>query len=209
VDLPEHVLDYRSVFLDQEAMVTNTLPTDTSYGQRLYTNAAGFGIKMNVVLMGADRTSMHKPEFCLRGAGWQIDRSEQFQVPIERPFHYELPVVRKLLSVRATVDGQPTTVRGVFVYWFVADKVVRADETGLGRMLSRFKTLLTTGEMQRWAYVICTANCYPGQEDATFERLKAFIGAAVPDFQLATPAAPPAQAQSTAQSTGASGVSAR
>jgi hypothetical protein len=48
--------------------------------------------------------------------------------------------------------------------------------------------------MERWAYVVCSAVCFPGQEDATFERLKKFMVAAVPEFQL-TPRPEPAAAR--------------
>jgi hypothetical protein len=39
--------------------------------------------------------------------------------------------------------------------------------------------------LQRWAYVACFAVCDPGQEDATFERVRKWIAEAVPQFQLA------------------------
>ena len=52
-------------------------------------------------------------------------------------------------------------------------------------MWSIAKDLLTTGVMQRWAYVICFTVCPLGQEDAAYDRLKDFIAASVPEFQLA------------------------
>jgi hypothetical protein len=58
------------------------------------------------------------------------------------------------------------------------------------------KHLLRTGELQRWAYVSVFAVCAPGQEDAAFERIKRFIAAAVPEFQL-TPRAQPSVAAAT------------
>jgi hypothetical protein len=45
--------------------------------------------------------------------------------------------------------------------------------------------LLTTGVLQRWAYISYFAVCEPGQEDAAFERVKKLIVASVPEFQLA------------------------
>jgi hypothetical protein len=48
--------------------------------------------------------------------------------------------------------------------------------------------------LQRWAYVACISPCAPGQEDATFARMKKFIAAAVPEFQLTPPPAGPAVA---------------
>jgi len=52
------------------------------------------------------------------------------------------------------------------------------------RMWSMAKHLLKTGVLQRWAYVSCFAVCPPGSEEATFERMRQFIAASVPEFQL-------------------------
>src|SRR5437879_2461218 len=52
VELPEKVLDYESESLEPDAIVTNTLPRDTSYGHRNYKAADGFQIQVNTVLMG-------------------------------------------------------------------------------------------------------------------------------------------------------------
>lgn len=189
VVLPERVLHYESEWIEPDPLVTNTLPADTSYGQRRYFDPANPDdqLQLTVVLMGADRTSIHKPQFCLEGAGWRIDgnRSLETTVPIERPVRYELPVIR-LVSTRVmrNAEGAPVTYRGVYVYWFVADGVLSGDMSGADRMWQMAKHLLFTGELQRWAYVSVFGVCAPGQEDATFERIKRFIAAAVPEFQL-------------------------
>ncbi|MCX8091172.1 MAG: EpsI family protein [Verrucomicrobiae bacterium] len=198
VVLPERVLHYESEWIEPDALVTNTLPADTSYGQRRYfdPNNPEDQLQLSVVLMGADRTSLHKPQFCLEGAGWQIDGnwSLETSVPIERPQRYELPIIR-LVSTRVvqTAQGAPVTYRGVYVYWFVADGALSGDMSGLDRMWRMAKHLLRTGELQRWAYVSLFAVCAPGQEEATFDRIKRFIAAAVPEFQL-TPRAEAAAA---------------
>src|SRR5262245_49023294 len=72
--LPEKVLDYKSAPIEISEVETNMLPKDTSFGRRLYEAADGFHIQASVVLMGADRTSLHKPQFCFQGQGWAIDQ---------------------------------------------------------------------------------------------------------------------------------------
>src|SRR5437016_4531047 len=88
VNLPEKVLDYESEDVEPDAITTNTLPADTSYGHRNYKASDGFQIQVSAVLMGTDRTSLHKPQFCLEGAGWHINQasSEQTRVHVERPY---------------------------------------------------------------------------------------------------------------------------
>ena len=189
VELPEHVLDYQSEVIEPDAIVTNTLPRDTSYGSRRYVAADKFQIVANVVLMGTDRTSLHKPQFCLEGQGWRIDQaaSSEARVHINKPNSYDLPVVKLLCSHEINNNGQRGTLRGVYVYWYVTDGMSSASTSGIQRMWWMAKEMFRTGILQRWAYVSCFCVCAPGQEEATFERMQQFIAASVPDFQMAAP----------------------
>lgn len=186
VVLPENVLDYTSIWRTQDAIVTNTLPADTSYGMRIYTAQDNFWIQTSVVLMGYDRTSHHKPQFCLTGAGWNIDPnvSKMESIHMNHPVEYDLPVIKLISTRQQLMDGKPMKLRSLYVYWFVSDNEVSGDESGLSRMWSMGKELVQTGVLHRWAYVSCFAPCLPGQEDATYERIKEFIKAATPQFQL-------------------------
>jgi hypothetical protein len=191
VELPKLVLDYSSTNIDVDKMTLDTLPQDTSFGQRRYHALDGFDALINVVLMGKDRSSMHKPQFCLEGAGWHIDQAatRSTSIRVDRPVPYDLPVVRLIADGRFMLQGEPVTARCVYVYWFVTDGELSAGDSGFDRMWKMSRNLLRTGIWQRWAYVSCMAVCAPGQEEAVFERQKQLIAAAVPEFQL-TPRAP-------------------
>jgi EpsI family protein len=190
IDLPEFVLNYTSHPLPVTQTELDWLPQDTTYGRRAYKAPDDFGIMLSVVLMGKDRSSIHKPEICLTGQGWKITDSDHLSVFIDRPHPYELPVSRLMASKQ--VDG--TTWRSIYVFWFVADGQITA---GYGdRMWRMARELLRTGTLQRWAYVACLAYCAPGQEEITFERMKEFIAASVPEFQIAA-GTPPTVSQET------------
>ena len=195
VDLPEHVLDYESQWLETDDVVLGTLPPDTSFGTRRYTEPDNFQVLLNVVLMGTDRTSLHKPQFCLTGSGWNIDQSAsvETQVHLEQPLSYDLPVVKLIANKEVTDNGEKKVMRGVYVYWFVADDALSAGVGGFERMWLMASKLVRTGVLQRWAYVTCFSVCAPGQEDAVYERMTKFIAESVPQFQL-MPKAPVATA---------------
>jgi hypothetical protein len=184
VDLPELVLNYWSEAIETEKLVLDFLPKDTSFGQRRYTAPDGFQTIMNVVLMGTDRTSHHRPEFCLTGTGWEIDSngSQMTTIPIERPVPYELPVMKLVTTKQITKNGQAVTGRGIYVYWYVADHAYTASHNQKVWLMA--KEILRTGVLPRWAYVTCFSVCAPGQEQATYERMKKFIASSVPEFQL-------------------------
>ena len=184
--LPERVLDYVSSPVGLTRLELDWLPKDTTFGRRYYKSPDGFEMLLSIVLMGTDRTSIHKPQYCLTGQGWNINSPESgvTAVRIERPHPYQLPVMKLMTTAyRDKPDGQKYAVRGIYVYWFVADGELTADH--LQRMWWMARDLVCTGTLQRWAYVGCFAICLPGEEEPTFERMKQFIAAAVPDFQLA------------------------
>ena len=183
--LPESVLNYSSAPLEQAPIVLETLPKDTSFGQRVYQSPDQSWIQVNVVLMGADRTSLHKPQICMPGQGFVIEKTEQVEIPMQHPSPHELPVI-KLTIRKDNADGQGHALHGLFVYWFVADGQVSADPSALRRMWLSSKHLFLTGELQRWAYVTCFTTFPDGGATAAFERMQQFIAAAVPEFQTAT-----------------------
>jgi hypothetical protein len=183
VFLPPRVLDYESRAGVVPHVTVQTLPKDTSYGMRFYANTNGHYIDCQVVLMGTDRTSIHKPQYCLRGSGLEIVASAAATVRVAKPHPYDLPIMKlKLRGEGRDPEGNPRSVGGVFVYWFVAEDALTASH--MDRVMRMSRHMLTTGELQRWAYVMCYTLCEPGEEEAAFERLREFIAASVPEFQI-------------------------
>lgn len=193
VYLPERVLDFSSIPTPISAAELITLPKDTTFGRRTYTNSAGFFFTSSIVLMGKDRTSIHKPQFCLTGQGWNISQSEICALKIEKPNPYVLPVMKLTLSQQQTGNSGQTIVRsGLYVYWFVSEKKLTAEHGR--RVWSMVEELLKEGTLERWAYASYFTVCSPGEEEATFQKLAAVIQASVPEFQLPTGnLRPPAQ----------------
>ncbi|MGO9200767.1 MAG: exosortase-associated EpsI family protein [Limisphaerales bacterium] len=184
IELPEQVLDYTSKPLEVDKLVLDFLPPDTSFGQRCYIAPDHSWIQIRAVLMGTDRTSLHKPEICLGGSGLRIDDadSNEERIPIPGPRPYDLPVM-KLVTIPETKGAREQDAqRLLYVYWFVADGERTARHSQ--RMWWMVRDMLRTGVLQRWAYIAALSPCAPGQEQATFERMKKFIAAAVPQFQL-------------------------
>jgi hypothetical protein len=184
VVLPETLPGYQSQALEQSPVVTNTLPPDTSYGQRIYSTADGFRSLVNVVLMGSSRSSIHQPQICLTAQGWSInDAASRVElVRMDRPIPYDLPVMRLEASRPAELNGQAVTEKGIYVYWFVdADRLTAVHSHRMWWMAS---DMVLKNVLDRWAYVSLFAVCGPGQEEATYDRMKKLIVASVPEFQL-------------------------
>lgn len=183
--------------LDGHAVVVNPiprmeldyLPPDTSYARRTYVPKEGKPrIQASVVLMGTDRTSIHRPEYCLTGQGWNIRQKREATVPITLPRPYSLRVQRYDMSYSGMAEGRPVQRSGIYVFWFVADG--QLTHSHLERQWWLIRDLLLKQVLQRWAYVAFFADCNPGEEDATYQAIAHLIQSAVPDFQLTAEARP-------------------
>ncbi len=185
VHLPERVLSYTSSEVPPTQIELDTLPKDTTFGRRVYTAPDGFQLQMTVVLMGTDRTSIHKPEYCLTSQGWTITQQESTTIPIARPHPYALPV-RKFSTAIVAQDtaGKAIPWRGLYVFWFVCEN--RLTSSHFSRIGWITRELLLHGTLPRWAYASCLVTFPPGKEDLAYQRLEEFLSASVPEFQITT-----------------------
>jgi hypothetical protein len=192
IDLPAQVLNFTSTNVPEDDVTLNYLPKDTSFAERYYMSPDdAFSASATIILMGADRTSIHRPEYCLVGQGFACDEKEVVNIPVEGRQPYQLPVSKwKVSRWVQQPDGQNVKQSGIYVFWFVADNEQTTGNVAFQCYLVR--DLLFKGVLQRWAYISYFSACPPGQEEATFERMKQLIAAAVPEFQL-----PPKPAKAT------------
>lgn len=184
VFLPERVGEYTSTNLPVEKIELEMLPPDTTYGRRAY-HSSDAAIMTSVVLMGTDRTSIHKPQYCLTGQGESIVANEVITIPIAEPHPYELKVMKLSTTKQHPLGGGKfATISGIYLYWFVADGHLTPHHGE--RMWLMGRDLITKGLLQRWAYVAYFSRCLPGQESILLERMKRFVAASVPEFQTTT-----------------------
>jgi hypothetical protein len=188
IDFPTNTPGYEARVLPVNTEVEKALPADTSIGQMIYQDSAGRDTLAVAVMMGTDRTSIHKPQFCLAGQGWAIDnsRSQRTTVHFDRPHPLDMPVIKLVASREVESGGSRARYSCVFVYWLVsADDVVADHNQLMWRITSH---ILHTGELQRWSYLYFMAICNPGQEDAAFAQIARAMNAVVPEVQLTWPA---------------------
>ena len=183
--LPAAVPGYTSEILTNSEQVLKVLPADSSFRVRLYKADDGFFSQVSAVLMGSDRSSIHRPQICLTGQGWAIDShfSDVETIPMARPVPYDLPVNKLVATKQAKDDGgNVQNVSGIYVYWYVdADRVTASVNEWMLWWVPR--DLLLHGILERWAYMSYFCACAPGQEAATYERMKKLIALTVPEFQ--------------------------
>lgn len=189
VALPVHIPGYEGRLASITRLELDYLPQDTTYARRIYSiPSERFSVQASAVLMGTDRTSIHRPEYCLTGQGWNIVRQTATNIPIQKPTPYSLPVQRYDVVYQGEIDGRPAVRSGVYVFWFVAEGQLTSSH--LDRQWSLIRNLLLHQTLQRWAYISFFADCAPGDENQTFQRIAQIAANSVPEFQLTTGTSP-------------------
>ena len=183
VELPTYLgSDWMGRRVEPAPIERAILPPDTGFSRKLYVNLEkpGESVLLSIVLSGRDRTSIHRPELCLVGQGWTIDRASRhrFSYPGVAAAAFDATV----LSVHREVadGGGRRSVPEVVVYWFVGDDRVVA--TQLGRMLFDAWNRLTRGRAPRWAYVFLQTGAEPGVETGV-ARIQGILDLALPAFE--------------------------
>ena len=167
------------------------LPADTTYARKTYGPLGAprsDRILCSIILSGAEKRSIHRPERCLPAQNWRIDSSETIHVQLESG--RTLGVTALLLEKPATLsDGTPFQLRSYFLYWFVGKDVTTPSNTE--RLLLTNWDLLAHRVNQRWAYVIVQANITHDwnpdglTQEQTLAMLEQFIHDSVPTYMKA------------------------
>jgi hypothetical protein len=182
IDLPTQVMDFVSKPVPPTLQETNMLPQDTSIVKRHYTSPdVTNGISITVVMMGTDRTSIHKPQYCISGQGWAITKKEARNISIPGTSGYSLPAMRWTLeNAYKDEGGKVHPIRGFYLFWFTAENEV----TGEHPFWRIMRKVLLTGVLPRWSYVSYFCYFRPEAEPEMAEQLTKFVVASAPSFQL-------------------------
>ena len=132
------------------AVEWSLLPDDTAVIKKLYEQPDRASLVASIVLSGADRTSIHRPQICLVGGGQEIVATHTRRIVLPDG-HVVRVTVLDLLWRGQAKDGRTLSRERYFAYWFVgphhetASHWVRMFWMGMERILG--------GVTHRWAYV--------------------------------------------------------
>src|ERR1700737_2406534 len=181
MNLPDSIGNYIGFNADITESERLILPRDTEFAKKQYSGFDLPEIATEIVLSGAQRQSIHRPQVCLVGQGWAIQKEETIPIALADGREQK---VRKLTLVR-TQDGMQ--IVGYFIYWFIGkdkttdDHMERIFLTSWDRIVHRVN--------HRWAYVIVNS-ILPSQPTVTaLERQKvlsdlvSFTGELIPQIQ--------------------------
>ena len=133
------------------------LPKDTEFAKKRYVGSAPVDVSCEIVLSGAAKSSIHRPQVCLIAQGWTIYQEQT--IPITFPNGHSQEV--RVLMIGRKEEGKVFT--GYLIYWYVGKDRTTADN---------FKRILLTSwdrvvrrVNHRWAYVTISG-ALPGGSDS-------------------------------------------
>ena len=147
---------------------------------------------VSIVLSGAEKRSIHRPEVCLPAQGWQIRSAHGREVRLDDGRTLPVTVLTVARNVQFA-NGRDGVLSSKVFYWFVGKDVVTASNwkrvflTSYDRVFHQLN--------HRWAYVMVqtyvTEGIRPGGRNGpdTEEFLDGFLSGLVPQFQ-APPSGP-------------------
>lgn len=125
--LPSGVGRFLGEAVEPDKVELELLPSDTQLAKMRYHTAALRADRrdqadVTLVLAGAERRSIHRPEVCLQGQGWTLVASQVLPVEITpgRPLEVKDLLIEKPVQLK---DGRRKTLRAHYVYWFVGTDV--------------------------------------------------------------------------------------
>jgi len=156
--LPTAVGRFLGQPLEMDAAEKDLLPADTQMVKMHY-RSPGLPedrdlAQVTLVLAGAERRSIHRPEVCLNGQGWTLLDSRI--VPVEIAPGHDL-MVKDLLVEREMrlADGTSKKLRAHYVYWFIGTDVT-TPSNAVRVWLSTWDNI-SRNVNHRWAYASVTA----------------------------------------------------
>lgn len=126
------------------------LPADTQILKKIYEHPFHPPTLASIVLSGASRTSIHRPQICLVGEGREITGTQVIKVPI--PGRKPLKVtILDMLTRQQDAQGRWTKYASYYAYWFVSPD----HETPYHgeRMFWMAYDRIFRGISHRWAYI--------------------------------------------------------
>lgn len=183
--LPEFIgTEWIGQRVDVTAAEREVLPPDTGYSRRNYVSVQdrAHQVFVSIVLSGRDRSSIHRPELCVVGQGWNIVERE------ERTLHLasaqELPVT--LLRIQREVTergGERRTVSCWLAYWFVGREVQVPSHASMIWRSSLDRLLHFQAD--RWAYVLAQAPLAAGESEG-LRQIEEVLSAVWPQVKRAS-----------------------
>lgn len=147
------------------------LPKDTMLLRKQYRHPSGEDVLVSILVTGAERWSIHRPQWCIPSQGHIIERTRVIKIPLRSGESLALT----LLDLKKDEDthlGSVRCVTSAYAYWFV-DKKHETPYHG-ERLFWMAIDNIFRGISQRWAFISIVTDRQEGS-DEHIKKIRDFI----------------------------------
>lgn len=138
------------------------LSKDSTLERRIYYKPGENKYVVSIVTSGRDRTSIHTPQTCLKGQGYNI--LDQYPAVLDLADRRPLKIM--ILNLKKELPSQTNSQYFLYAYWFVSKEYETPYH--IKRILLMAFDNLFRGRSSRWAYVsvmVTTTETYDGRAE--------------------------------------------
>jgi EpsI family protein len=177
-----HVPLSRTKEVPVDFITRKVLPPGTEFLRKWYRSARpaepASNISTTIIISGSDKRSIHRPERCLQGQGWQVVSRDRMAVPRSAGAQENLVVTRLVVrDVWLTAEGKKGERKDVVFYWFMGHN--RLTGSNLRRLAYTAWDRMARGLNYRWSYALLRSPVY-GSVRETSEALSQFVSQLLP-----------------------------
>jgi hypothetical protein len=159
MSLPQSLGDFYGKDLPLSEGERVVLPKDTEIIKKAYTDASGDVVNAQIVLSGAEKRSIHRPELCLPAQGWSITSRET--MPVRLDDGRNLVVMKDTITRQIEISpGVTKPLTSLFCYWFIGDGTTTSSH--VMRVFLTSWDRIVHGKNHRWAYAAVSAPVLQG-----------------------------------------------
>ncbi len=136
----------------------DVLPKDTTFIKSSYTNETGGRVFVSIVLSGAERGSIHRPQRCLPGQGHKNLAEHTMTVPLN-----DKEISLRVIESDVMGYDQKVAYNSYYAYWFAG--LDRETSSHYMRMFWLAWDRVVRSQAHRWAYISVSGERVDGSKD--------------------------------------------
>jgi len=145
MELPDSIPGYLGFNEEPSFAELQILPADTQFAKKRYVGGGSADVNCEIVLSGATKSSIHRPQVCLVAQGWTIEQEQTVPIALEDGRSQNV----RVLTVSRREEGK--VYSGYYIYWYVGKD--RTTEDNFRRILLTSWDRVVRRVNHRWAYV--------------------------------------------------------
>jgi len=126
------------------------LPANTVLVRKLYRCGSRPALSVSIVISSSEEVSIHRPQMCLTGQGYDIAGEETHAIPLMGHGPLQVRIIN-LFRRQQVGENRLTEIPVFYAYWFVSQR--HETPSSAWRIFYATRDRVLYGRVSRWAYI--------------------------------------------------------